>query len=110
MSTFRGRAPSGLISRETGNYAWVGENGEIIVDGPHCLSDNGENLLAVDPTDKGITLNRSSMTDFVKSVAPGVTLTLTSPPTPISMACLSRLHYASAFAGALYRRHYVRRS
>ena len=71
MSNFRGRAPSGLISRETGNYAWVGENGEIIVDGPHCLSDNGENLLAVDPTDKGITLNRSSMTDFVKSVAPG---------------------------------------
>ena len=72
MSTFRGRAPSGLISRETGNYAWIGENGEIIVDGPHCLSDNGENLLAVDPTDKGITLNRSSMTDFVKSVAPEV--------------------------------------
>ena len=72
MSTFRGRAPSGLISRETGNYAWVGENGEIIVDGSHCLSDNGENLLAVDPTDKGITLNRSSMTDFVKSVAPEV--------------------------------------
>ena len=72
MSTFRGRAPSGLISRETGNYAWVGENGEIIVDGPHCLSDNGENLLAVDPTDKGITLTRSSMTDFVKSVAPEV--------------------------------------
>ena len=71
MSTFRGRAPSGLISRETGNYAWIGENGEIIVDGPHCLSDNGENLLAVDPTDKGITLNRSSMTDLIKSVAPG---------------------------------------
>ena len=70
MSNFRGRAPSGLITRETGNYAWVGENGEIIVDGSHCLSDNGENLLAVDPTDKGITLNRSSMTDFVKSVAP----------------------------------------
>ena len=70
MSNFRGRAPSGLISRETGNYAWIGENGEIIVDGPHCLSDNGENLLAVDPTDKGITLSRSSMTDFVKSVAP----------------------------------------
>ena len=69
MSTFRGRAPSGLITRETGNYAYLGENGEIIVDGPHCLSDNGENLLAVDPTDKGITLNRSSMTDFVKSVA-----------------------------------------
>lgn len=72
MSTFRGRAPSGLITRETGNYAWVGENGEIIVDGSHCLSDNGENLLAVDPTDKGITLNRSSMTDFVKSVVPEV--------------------------------------
>ena len=72
MSTFRGRAPSGLISRETGNYAWIGENGEIIVDGPHCLSDNGENLLAVDPTDKGITLNRSSMTDLIKSVAPEV--------------------------------------
>lgn len=72
MSTFRGRAPSGLISRETGNYAWVGENGEIIVDGSHCLSDNGENLLAVDPTDKGITLNRSSMTDLIKSVAPEV--------------------------------------
>lgn len=70
MPNFRGRAPSGLISRETGNYAWIGENGEIIVDGSHCLSDNGENLLAVDPTDKGITLNRSSMTDFVKSVAP----------------------------------------
>ena len=69
MSNFRGRAPSGLISRETGNYAWIGENGEIIVDGSHCLSDNGENLLAVDPTDKGITLNRSSMADFVKSVA-----------------------------------------
>ena len=72
MSNFRGRAPSGLISRETGNYAWIGENGEIIVDGPHCLSDNGENLLAVDPTDKGITLNRSSMTDLIKSVAPEV--------------------------------------
>ena len=69
MTNFRGRAPSGLISRETGNYAYLGENGEIIVDGSHCLSDNGENLLAVDPTDKGITLNRSSMTDFVKSVA-----------------------------------------
>ena len=69
MSTFRGRAPSGLINRETGNYAYLGENGEIIVDGPHCLSDNGENLLAVDPVDKGITLTRSSMTDFVKSVA-----------------------------------------
>lgn len=76
MSNFRGRAPSGLISRETGNYAWVGENGEIIVDGPHCLSDNGENMLAVDPTDKGITLNRSSMTDFVKSVAPGAAIDL----------------------------------
>ena len=76
MSTFRGRAPSGLITRETGNYAWIGENGEIIVDGPHCLSDNGENLLAVDPTDKGITLNRSSMTDFVKSVAPGADIDL----------------------------------
>ena len=72
MSNFRGRAPSGLISRETGNYAYLGENGEIIVDGPHCLSDNGENLLAVDPTDKGITLNRSSMTDLIKSVAPEV--------------------------------------
>ena len=70
MSTFRGRAPSGLINRETGNYAYRGENGEIIVDGPHCLSDNGENLLAVDPTDKGLTLNRSSMADFVKSVVP----------------------------------------
>lgn len=76
MSTFRGRAPSGLISRETGNYAWVGENGEIIVDGSHCLSDNGENLLAVDPTDKGITLNRSSMTDLIKSVAPGADIDL----------------------------------
>lgn len=76
MGTFRGRAPSGLISRETGNYAWVGENGEIIVDGPHCLSDNGENLLAVDPTDKGITLNRSSMTDLIKSVAPGADIDL----------------------------------
>ena len=75
MSIFRGRAPSGLISRETGNYAWIGENGEIIVDGPHCLSDNGENLLAVDPTDKGITLNRSSMTDFVKSVVFVLTIT-----------------------------------
>ena len=76
MSTFRGRAPSGLISRETGNYAWIGENGEIIVDGPHCLSDNGENLLAVDPTDKGITLNRSSMTELIKSVAPGADIDL----------------------------------
>ena len=69
MTNFRGRAPSGLISRETGNYAWIGENGEIIVDGSHCLSDNGENLLAVDPTDKGITLNRSDMTGLIKSVA-----------------------------------------
>ena len=77
MSNFRGRAPSGLITRETGNYAWVGENWEIIVDGPHCLSDNGENLLAVDPTDKGITLNRSSMTDYVKSVAPGADINIT---------------------------------
>ena len=76
MSTFRGRAPSGLITRETGNYAYLGENGEIIVDGSHCLSDNGENLLAVDPTDKGLTLNRSSMTDFVKSVAPDVSIDL----------------------------------
>ena len=75
MSVFRGRAPSGLITRETGNYAYLGENGEIIVDGPHCLSDNGENLLAVDPTDKGITLNRSSMTDFVKSVVFVLTIT-----------------------------------
>jgi len=72
MSTFRGRAPSGLITRETGNYAWVGEN----VDGSHCLSDNGENLLSVDPTDKGLTLNRSSMTDFVKSVAPGADINI----------------------------------
>ena len=70
MPNFRGRAPSGLINRETGNYAYLGENGEIIVDGSHCLSDNGENLLAVDPTDKGLTLNRSSMADFVKSVVP----------------------------------------
>lgn len=76
MSNFRGRAPSGLITRETGNYAYLGENGEIIVDGPHCLSDNGENLLAVDPTDKGITLNRSSMTDLIKSVAPGADVDL----------------------------------
>ena len=76
MSTFRGRTPSGLISRETGNYAWIGENGEIIVDGSHCLSDNGENLLAVDPTDKGITLTRSSMTDLIKSVAPGADIDL----------------------------------
>ena len=70
MSACRGLAPAGLISRETGNYAYLGENGEIIVDGSHCLSDNGENLLAVDPTDKGLTLNRSSMADFVKSVVP----------------------------------------
>ena len=76
MSNFRGRAPSGLINRETGNYAYLGENGEIIVDGPHCLSDNGENLLAVDPTDKGIALNRSSMTDLIKSVAPGADIDL----------------------------------
>lgn len=76
MSNFRGRAPSGLITRETGNYAYLGENGEIIVDGPHCLSDNGENLLAVDPTDKGIALNRSSMTDLIKSVAPGADIDL----------------------------------
>ena len=69
MSTFRGRAPSGLINRETGNYAYLGENGEIIVDGSHCLSDNGENLLAVDPTDKGITLNRSDMAGLIESVA-----------------------------------------
>ena len=69
MTNFRGRAPSGLINRETGNYAYLGENGEIIVDGSHCLSDNGENLLAVDPTDKGITLNRSDMTGLIKSVA-----------------------------------------
>lgn len=66
MSTFRGRAPSGLINRETGNYAYLGENGEIIVDGSHCLSDNGENLLSVDPTDKGLTLNRSTMTELIK--------------------------------------------
>jgi hypothetical protein len=76
MSNFRGRAPSGLISRETGNYAWVGENGEIIVDGSHCLSDNGENLLAVDPTDKGITLNRSSVIDLIKATAPGADIDL----------------------------------
>ena len=69
MPNFRGRAPSGLISRETGNYAYLGENGEILVDGSHCLSDNGENLLAVDPTDKGITLNRSDMTGLIESVA-----------------------------------------
>ena len=69
MSNFRSPAPSGLINRETGNYAWIGETGEIIVDGSHCLSDNGENLLAVDPTDKGITLNRSDMTELIESVA-----------------------------------------
>ena len=69
MSTFRGRAPSGLITRETGNYAWVGENGEIIVDGSHCLSDNGENLLAVDPTDKGLSLNRSAVVGLIKEIA-----------------------------------------
>ena len=66
MPNFRGRAPSGLINRETGNYAYLGENGEIIVDGSHCLSDNGENLLSVDPTDKGLTLNRSTMTGLIK--------------------------------------------
>ena len=32
MSTFRGRAPSGLISRETGNYAYLKENGENLLD------------------------------------------------------------------------------
>lgn len=69
MSTFRGRAPSGLITRETGNYAYLGENGEIIVDGPHCLSDNGENLLAVDPTDKGLSLNRSGVVELIKEIA-----------------------------------------
>lgn len=69
MSNFRGRAPSGLISRETGNYAWVGENGEIIVDGSHCLSDNGENLLAVDPTDKGLSLDRSAVVGLIKEIA-----------------------------------------
>ena len=78
MSNFRGRAPSGLINRETVNYAYLGENGEITGDGSHCLSDNGENLLAVDPTDKGITLTRSSMTDFVKSVAPDVNINLST--------------------------------
>ena len=61
MSAFRGRAPSGLINRETGNYAYLGENGAIIVDGSHCLSDNGANLLAVDPTDQGITLTGSDV-------------------------------------------------
>ena len=69
MSTFRGRAPSGLITRETGNYAYLGENGEIIVDGSHCLSDNGENLLAVDPTDKGLSLNRSAVVGLIKEIA-----------------------------------------
>ena len=69
MPNFRGRAPSGLITRETGNYAWVGENGEIIVDGSHCLSDNGENLLAVDPTDKGLSLNRSAVVGLIKEIA-----------------------------------------
>ena len=66
MSNFRGRAPSGLINRETGNYAYLGENGEIIVDGSHCLSDDGEDRLAGDPTGKGITLNRSTMTGLIK--------------------------------------------
>ena len=69
MTNFRGRAPSGLISRETGNYAWIGENGEIIVDGSHCLSDNGENLLAVDPTDKGLSLDRSTVVGLIKEIA-----------------------------------------
>lgn len=69
MPNFRGRAPSGLITRETGNYAYLGENGEIIVDGPHCLSDNGENLLAVDPTDKGLSLNRSAVVGLIKEIA-----------------------------------------
>ena len=69
MSAFRGRAPSGLITRETGNYAYLGENGEIIVDGSHCLSDNGENLLAVDPTDKGLSLNRSAVVGLIKEIA-----------------------------------------
>ena len=69
MSNFRGRAPSGLINRETGNYAYLGENGEIIVDGSHCLSDNGENLLAVDPTDKGLSLNRSDVVGLIKEIA-----------------------------------------
>ena len=69
MSTFRGRAPSGLINRETGNYAYLGENGEIIVDGSHCLSDNGENLLAVDPTDKGLSLGRSAVVGLIKEIA-----------------------------------------
>ena len=69
MPNFRGRAPSGLITRETGNYAYLGENGEIIVDGSHCLSDNGENLLAVDPTDKGLSLNRSAVVGLIKEIA-----------------------------------------
>ena len=69
MTNFRGRAPSGLISRETGNYAYLGENGEIIVDGSHCLSDNGENLLSVDPTDKGLSLNRSAVAVLIKEIA-----------------------------------------
>ena len=69
MPNFRGRAPSGLISRETGNYAYLGENGEIIVDGSHCLSDNGENLLAVDQTDKGLSLDRSAVVGLIKEVA-----------------------------------------
>ena len=69
MPNFRGRAPSGLITRETGNYAYLGENGEIIVDGPHCLSDNGENLLAVDPTDKGLSLGRSTVVGLIKEIA-----------------------------------------
>ena len=69
MTNFRGRAPSGLISRETGNYAWIGENGEIIVDGSHCLSDNGENLLAVNPTDKGLSLDRSAVVGLIKEIA-----------------------------------------
>ena len=69
MSTFRGRAPSGLINRETGNYAYLGENGEIIVDGSHCLSDNGENLLSVDPTDKGLSLDRSAVVGLIKEIA-----------------------------------------
>ena len=69
MTNFRGRAPSGLISRDTGNYAYLGENGEIIVDGSHCLSDNGENLLAVDPTDKGLSLGRSTVVGLIKEIA-----------------------------------------
>ena len=69
MTNFRGRAPSGLINRETGNYAYLGENGEIIVDGSHCLSDNGENLLSVDPTDKGLSLDRSAVVGLIKEIA-----------------------------------------